>query len=241
MVVDTLSRLHGGDQDQTAQQGSCLALSIIKPLWIQELQESYDSDTHCQDIIAQLILDPASQPQYEWNNGLLRHNESLPNSQGYDTIMVVIDRLRWLALAEWWYNSSYHSSLQLTPFDALYGYKPTPLPLGPHLDSVIPAAAQLLQDRLRISNSIRDHLTKAQQRTKFFADQQRMERTFEVGDWVFLKLRPYKQQTVAIKKCLKLATRFCGPFQVEAKVELVAYHLKLPAGAKIHPVFHVSL
>ena len=85
-------------------------------------------------------------------------------------------------MAEWWYNSSYHSSLQVTPFEALYGYKPPPLTLGPYPDTIIPAASQLLQEKLRISSSIKDHLAKAQQRMKHFADQKRMERTFEVGD-----------------------------------------------------------
>ncbi|XP_071926307.1 uncharacterized protein [Coffea arabica] len=76
---------------------------------------------------------------------------------------------------------------------------------------------------------------------KFFADQQRTKHSFEVGDWVFLKLLPYRQQSVAIRKCLKLAARLYGPFQVETKVGPVAYHLKLPAGARIHLMFHVSL
>ncbi|KAA3476893.1 reverse transcriptase [Gossypium australe] len=30
----------------------------------------------------------------------------------------------WLPLAEWWYNSSFHSSIQLTPYEALYGQPP---------------------------------------------------------------------------------------------------------------------
>ena len=31
---------------------------------------------------------------------------------------------RWLGLAEYWYNTTYHSSIKMTPFEALYGYAP---------------------------------------------------------------------------------------------------------------------
>ena len=30
--------------------------------------------------------------------------------------------LQWLHLAEWWYNSTYHMSSKMTPFQALYDY-----------------------------------------------------------------------------------------------------------------------
>jgi hypothetical protein len=31
---------------------------------------------------------------------------------------------KWLHLAEWWYNTTYHTSTKMTPFEALYGYPP---------------------------------------------------------------------------------------------------------------------
>ena len=31
---------------------------------------------------------------------------------------------QWLPLAEWWYNTTYHTATRMTPFEAVYGQKP---------------------------------------------------------------------------------------------------------------------
>jgi hypothetical protein len=41
--------------------------------------------------------------------------------------------------------------------------------------------------------------------------------------------------------CAKLAPRFCAPFEILARIGLVAYQLALQANIRIHIVFHVSL
>ena len=131
----------------------------------------------------------------------------------------------WLSSTELWYNKNFHTSLQLTPFETLYGYRPVHLPLGPFRDSVIPTAADMVQERLQVLANIKDNLAKAQSRMKHFANQNRTKRTFLVGDWVFLKLQPYRQLNVAIRKSLKLSTKYYGPFQVMEKVGAAAYKL----------------
>jgi hypothetical protein len=73
------------------------------------------------------------------------------------------------------------------------------------------------------------------------ADQHHSERSFEVGDWVFLRLHPYKQMSLKqAKKDNKLSPKYYGPYKVLQNIGTMAYKLELPASSRVHPVFHVS-
>ncbi|KAF7843764.1 caffeic acid 3-O-methyltransferase-like [Senna tora] len=61
------------------------------------------------------------------------------------------------------------------------------------------------------------------------ADDKRREKSFEVGEWVWLKLHKYKQQSLAVRTNFKLSKKYYGPYQITAKVGVVAYQLALPA------------
>ena len=88
----------------------------------------------------------------------------------------------WLPTPELWYNTNFHISLQITPFEALYRYKPSHTPLGPLHESIIPAATDMVHARFQVISLIKENLAKAQNLTKKFADKNRTERVFQEGD-----------------------------------------------------------
>jgi hypothetical protein len=84
-----------------------------------------------------------------------------------------------------------------------------------------------------------ENLKIAQSRQRSYADRRR-ELSFEVGDYIYLKVSPIRGvRRFGVKG--KLAPRYIGPYQIQVKRGEVAYQLNLPESlSAMHNVFHVS-
>ena len=98
----------------------------------------------------------------------------------------------------------------------------------------------LLKTRSKVLSLPKHNLFVAQSKMKLQADQYRLDKSFNVGEWVYLRLQPYRQLTLRSKGFNKFSPRYYGPFQVLQKLGLVAYKLALASDCLLHPVFHVS-
>ncbi|KAH9744611.1 Endonuclease [Citrus sinensis] len=101
-----------------------------------------------------------------------------------------------------------------------------------------PELVQITVDKIKL---IREHLQTAQSRQKSYADRRRRELEFEKGDFVFLKVSPWKG-VFRFRKKGKLSPRFVGPFEILKRISPVAYLIALPPSlSRLHNVFHVSV
>lgn len=98
------------------------------------------------------------------------------------------DWVRWVPLAEWWYNTGPHTSSKLTPFEALYGYKPPKILSYSPCTIVVEEVDVTLRFRDYILQLLKHNLSRAQERMKKNVDLNRKEQTFSIGDWVYLRL-----------------------------------------------------
>jgi hypothetical protein len=224
VYLDQIVRLHGIPKTIISDRGP----QFIARFW-EQLQSALGT---------KLIRSSAYHPQTDGQTE--RVNQILEDMLRACVIHYGTSWDKCLALAEFSYNNSYQSSLQMAPFEALYGRRcRTPLNwsqtgerhiFGP--DLVIEA-----EDKVKI---IQANLKTAQSRQKSYADKRRKPLQFQVGDFVYLRVSPTKGvQRFGIKG--KLAPRYIGPFEILKDCGPVAYKIRLPSQlAAVHDVFHVS-
>ncbi|GJS28223.1 putative reverse transcriptase domain-containing protein [Tanacetum coccineum] len=121
-----------------------------------------------------------------------------------------------LPLVEFSYNNSYHSSVRCAPFKALYGRKCRSPIMWAEVGEGQLIGPELVQETTEKISHIKDRLKAARDRQKSYADKRRKPLEFSVGDFVLLKVLPWKG-VVRFGKKGKLAPRFVGSFEIIEK------------------------
>ena len=102
----------------------------------------------------------------------------------------------WIPWTEFWYNTNFHTSIGTTPFEAVYGRKPPTVMQHIPGEIKVEVVAREFRDRDEALRQLKHHLTIAHEQMRRTANSHRRDIQFDIGDWVYLKLHPHRQQSV---------------------------------------------
>lgn len=94
----------------------------------------------------------------------------------------------------------------------------------------------MLQESDAIFDDLKGNLLMAQQRMRAQENSHIRDVESQVGDWVHLKLQPYRQHSLTRRPHEKLAAHSYGHFEVIQGIGQVAYKLALAPSSNVHPV-----
>jgi hypothetical protein len=132
-----------------------------------------------------------------------------------------------LPYAEFSYNNSYQASIEMAPYEALYGWQCRTLLFWSQTGESQVFGSEVLKDAEKQVQMVHESLKVAQSRQKSYVDKRRRDLSFEIGDFIYLKVSPMRG-THRFRVKRKLAPRYVGPFKIIDHKEEVAYQLELP-------------
>ncbi|KAI4347857.1 hypothetical protein L6164_008634 [Bauhinia variegata] len=139
----------------------------------------------------------------EFKNNILANPEKCPGFKVQDDFILYHGRI-YLS------KDSSLKTLILKEFHSPYsgGHRGRPPPSIPQYilgSSVVDVVDKVLSSREQLLLQLRDKLLKAQKQMKLYAGSKRRDMEYEIGDWVYVKLRPHRQVSVTGTQHQKLA------------------------------------
>src|ERR1700724_2672312 len=142
----------------------------------------------------------------------------------------------WIACAEFAYNNKIHTSTQVSPFFANYGYHPR-MGIEPRRAGKSEPAKEFAERMKKIHEEAQAALSKSRDDMQRYVDFTRGETLeYKVGDKVWLSTKNLNID----RPTRKLAERQIGPYEIVKIVSSNAVKLKLPTSFKIHNIINVS-
>nr|GFB57883.1 putative reverse transcriptase domain-containing protein [Tanacetum cinerariifolium] len=132
-----------------------------------------------------------------------------------------------LPLVKFSYNNSYHASIKVALYEALYGRKCRSSVCWDEVGEAQLTDPEMIQQTTEKIILIKQRIQAAQDRQKSNVDRKQKPMEFKVGDRVMLKVSPWKEVVRFIKRG-KLNPRYIGPFKVLAKKCYVDEPLAMP-------------
>jgi len=142
---------------------------------------------------------------------------------------------------EFAYNNSTQTATGYTPFFMNSGRHPfLPASLSSSPECPAPAVEEILGKLSRNLKVAKDNIVRAQEKQKHFADKNRREESYEVGEEVLVANKNMNFPGIAQKESRKLTETYSGPFKIIERISRNAYRLELPRHFRCHDVFNIS-
>ncbi|XP_021722461.1 uncharacterized protein LOC110689951 [Chenopodium quinoa] len=109
--------------------------------------------------------------------------------------------------------TSYHASIGMTPFEALYGRKCHSPICWNDISEIMILGPHMIEDTVKKVREIQAKIQAPQDRRKSYVDLKRREEEFEVGEKILLKVSPMKG-VMRFGKKGKLSPKYIGSYEL---------------------------
>ena len=104
--------------------------------------------------------------------------------------------IKWLHLGEFYYTTTFHMSIGMSPFKSLYSYDASTFTDHIFGDIKSPKSKDWIEESQEILKELKDNLDVSRNQQKQYTNKHRVEIHLQVNELVYLRLQPYKQTSL---------------------------------------------